>query len=401
MLNCTCQKLEKLVYHFFYSYFPPYRLRDGEFERPRNGKHNDKAHPPIHPTAFDGSLTGGRKKVYEFIVRRFLGSCWKNATGQETTVEVKMGTEYFDAKGLVIRERNYLEVYIYDKWTGNEIPEFRVNTSFVPDTLLMESGQTTPPKYLTESDLISLMEKNEIGTDATIAEHIQKVMDRDYMYKDGQYIKPLTLGIALILGYDQIGLDSSLSKPFLRKQMEADLKSICLGTIAPSEVKSRSIHKYREMFERLKLDFTIVRNSMDTYFREDQDVLLAANNTPSTGLFGENNHNGRGRGRGSRGGGSNRGRGANEGDGRGSTGGNSNTRGTATRGRGRGGNNTSTNNHSNNNNSDTDTPFCRCSQRSVERTVTRAESPNRGRKFYTCPNGRDNSCNFFEWVDDN
>lgn len=195
-------------------------LRDGEFERPRNGRGNDRAHPPIHPTKYSlAGLNADEKRVYEFIVRRFLGCCWKNALGHETNVEVQMDTEYFDAKGLVILQRNYLEVYTYDRWNGNEIPEFVQGDEFIPDTLRFESGRTTAPQLLTEPDLISLMEKNEIGTDATIAEHIQKIIDRGYVFKENQYFRPLTLGIALVLGYDQIDFETSLSKPFLRRQV--------------------------------------------------------------------------------------------------------------------------------------------------------------------------------------
>lgn len=193
-------------------------MNQGEFERPKNGRNNDKAHPPIHPTAYNPSLTGDPKRVYEFIARRFLGSCWKNAVGFETNVEITMDTEHFDAKGLVILEKNYLEVYIYDNWTGNQIPEFQEGDEFIPDTLEMQSGHTTAPRFLTEPDLIGMMEKNEIGTDATIADHIQKILDREYVFKENQYFKPLTLGIALTVGYDKIGLESSLSKPFLRRQ---------------------------------------------------------------------------------------------------------------------------------------------------------------------------------------
>ncbi|KAI9283352.1 DNA topoisomerase [Sporodiniella umbellata] len=198
-------------------------IRDGEFEKPKNGKNNDKAHPPIHPTAYDGNLSGEKLKVYEFIARRFLASCWKNAIGYETTVEAKMASEYFDTKGLVILEKKYLEVYVYDKWTGNVIPEFQEGHEFIPDILEAKEGATSPPKLLTETDLIGLMEKNEIGTDATIAEHIQKILDREYVYKDGQYFKPLTLGTALVLGYNEIGLETSLNKPYLRREVKLNL----------------------------------------------------------------------------------------------------------------------------------------------------------------------------------
>ncbi|KAI8890432.1 prokaryotic type I DNA topoisomerase, partial [Backusella circina FSU 941] len=239
-------------------------LHNGEFERPRNGKHNDKAHPPIHPTSYRPNLAGNQRRVYDFIARRFLGCCWKNAKGFETIVEVDMGGELFDAKGLVVLERNYLEVYIYDRWNGNYIPEFQEGDEFIPSEINMVEGSTTAPNLLTEPDLIGLMEKNEIGTDATIAEHIQKIIDREYVFKQGRYFRPSTLGIALVLGYDEIGFESSLSQPFLRREMEADLKRICEGTRTRGDVLQESIGKYRDMFLKSDSEF----NKMITSVRE-------------------------------------------------------------------------------------------------------------------------------------
>jgi DNA topoisomerase-3 len=61
------------------------------------------------------------------------------------------------------------------------------------------------------------------GTDATIAQHIQIVIDRDYVIErmEGsmKYLIPSTLGIALVEGYDHIGLDKSVSKPQLRREV--------------------------------------------------------------------------------------------------------------------------------------------------------------------------------------
>jgi DNA topoisomerase-3 len=47
----------------------------------------------------------------------------------------------------------------------------------------MQQGKTTAPKHLTESDLITLMDKHGIGTDATIHEHIKNVRLRGYIIK--------------------------------------------------------------------------------------------------------------------------------------------------------------------------------------------------------------------------
>lgn len=77
----------------------PGRLQNGGFNAPRMGKKNDKAHPPIHPTAHVANLAGDEKKVYEYISRRFLACCSKDALGWETTVNVEYGGEEFYATG--------------------------------------------------------------------------------------------------------------------------------------------------------------------------------------------------------------------------------------------------------------------------------------------------------------
>lgn len=58
-------------------------------------------------------------------------------------------------------------------------------------------GATLPPPRLSERDLISLMERHGIGTDATVAEHIQKQLDRGYATKDHNLtFWPTPLGVS-------------------------------------------------------------------------------------------------------------------------------------------------------------------------------------------------------------
>ena len=76
-----------------------FSLLDGEFQRPRNGKKNDKAHPPIHPTAHAGNLDADERRVFELVTRRFLASCHKNAEGKTTSVEIDINGESFSTSG--------------------------------------------------------------------------------------------------------------------------------------------------------------------------------------------------------------------------------------------------------------------------------------------------------------
>jgi DNA topoisomerase-3 len=249
---------------------------DGSFCAPRRGRNNDKAHPPIHPIAHvaqDNLDTPDDRKVYEFIVRRFLACCSDDAKGHTTTVDVDLSGERFTAKGLVVTERNYLDVYPYDKWTSSQrLPAFTQGETIMPSSLEMVEGKSSAPHFLTEPELIALMDANGIGTDATMADHIEKILERQYVFKqargrDAQYnnedeiaenddgipdevqrggrgprgrgeghrgqvrgtgrgqrggvmeFVPTNLGIGLVEGYNSMNFDVSLIKPYLRKQV--------------------------------------------------------------------------------------------------------------------------------------------------------------------------------------
>lgn len=111
---------------------------------------------------------------------------------------------------------------------------------------------TSPPKFLTEADLISLMEKNGIGTDATHADHIDTIKSREYVgLHENIYFVPAVLGMGLVEGYDNIGLEVSLAKPILRSDFEKDLKLICDGAKDPQIVLREQKEKYRAMFQNV------------------------------------------------------------------------------------------------------------------------------------------------------
>ncbi|EQB60172.1 dna topoisomerase iii, partial [Vairimorpha apis BRL 01] len=76
--------------------------------------------------------------------------------------------------------------------------------------LCIVQGKTSPPLFLSEPDLISLMDKNGIGTDATIHEHINKILIRKYAKKVGNLIVPEKLGIGLIKGYREFANEEEL-----------------------------------------------------------------------------------------------------------------------------------------------------------------------------------------------
>uniref|UniRef100_A0A5K3EW34 DNA topoisomerase n=1 Tax=Mesocestoides corti TaxID=53468 RepID=A0A5K3EW34_MESCO len=172
--------------------------------------------------------------------------------------------ELFEAKGLVIHGRNYLEVYTYESWSERFMPNFQLGEIITPDKIEIMEGRTSPPSLLTEADLIALMDKYGIGTDATHAEHIETIKKRMYVgLQDGKFLVPSQLGMGLVEGYD--AMDLAVAKPCLRADLETDLKAICEGRKDKDEVLRTQLAKYKSAFEMVmrearKLDVAIGRH---------------------------------------------------------------------------------------------------------------------------------------------
>jgi len=282
-------------------------------------------------------LGAEERRVYEFIVRRFLACCSEDAKGESSMIELTYGGEIFSASGLMVLEREYLEVYPYEKWeSSRKLPVFTLGETFVPTEAMMNEGKTTPPGYLTEPELIALMDVNGIGTDATMAEHIAKIKERSYVLTQArtggtfvagfansgargsrggrgrgrgrgglatvsstgqnnsmQEFIPTTLGVALIEGYDNIGFATSLSKPFLRKevrtsiemskvdqakrltQMELQMKAICAGTISKNDVVHESLEKYREVYYKSMQHMDVLKSVSASLIRQRNLIDIA------------------------------------------------------------------------------------------------------------------------------
>ncbi|XP_023163918.2 DNA topoisomerase 3-alpha isoform X2 [Drosophila hydei] len=237
---------------------------------PRNGNKSDQAHPPIHPTKLVSNLQGNEALVYELVVRHFLACVSKDAVGSETIVNIDIAGEKFSANGLVIHERNYLDVYVYDKWSAKQIHNYQRGQRFEPTEIMLHEGATTAPPLLTEADLIALMEKHGIGTDATHAEHINTIKERGYIgvVEKGALV-PGVIGMGLYEGYDAMEL--TLSKPLLRAEFEADLKRICLGEKEPKLVLREQIAKYKLAYQQI----------MDKITAMDDKIAQRINETPT------------------------------------------------------------------------------------------------------------------------
>lgn len=253
-------------------------LANGGFQWPSRGGGDDNAHPPIHPLrlATGGDLANADEvKLYELVTRHFLACCSKDAVGSRTSVHIAIAGEEFTASGLMIKEKNYLEVYKYDRWTEQSLPVYGVGQTFAPSTVELPEGRTVAPPLLSESDLIKLMDDANIGTDATIATHIKTIQDRSYaILNSGNKFEPTPLGLALVQGLNAI--ERGLAEPALRAWMERDCVAICESRKTRAQVVRQVCDEMRSLFSKLVRERSKLATQMGAQFRPpvfDSDML--------------------------------------------------------------------------------------------------------------------------------
>lgn len=167
--------------------------------------------------------------------------------------------------------------------TDEYIPEFKKGDILDIESVSLSEGKTSPPDYLTESELIGLMEHHGIGTDASIPTHINNICQRNYVQVSGasRRLIPTNLGIVLIHGYtffyimfnntnivfiDIVSdhsndrdivysfnalekIDPELSLPTMRSDMEQQLNLIASGKASHKEVLTHFLKMFEKKFE--------------------------------------------------------------------------------------------------------------------------------------------------------
>mmetsp|Transcript_5816 Transcript_5816/g.8184 ORF Transcript_5816/g.8184 Transcript_5816/m.8184 type:complete len:230 (+) Transcript_5816:1360-2049(+) len=187
-------------------------------------------------------------RLYEYIARRFLACCSVDAKGSETLVVAQVGSELFNAKGMIVEQLGLYEVFIYDRWVDKHLPPVARGDRIPSEALELRAGKTEPPPLLSESDLISLMDRHGIGTDATIA---QKILERGYVSKNhSKRFQPELLGLALVESYETCQVH--LARPYMRAHQEQSLKRISTNSIGKTEMLESALSSFGSMYELLE-----------------------------------------------------------------------------------------------------------------------------------------------------
>lgn len=205
-----------------------------------------EAHEAIRPAAVNGAfaapeetgLAGKELSLYRLIFKRAVASQMADARKLTTTVEVEADGALFEASSTAVEFPGFLKVYGVgagqDEGDGQgeaqgRLPDLEKGAALELLGLEPVSHETKMPVRFTEASLVQTLEKMGIGRPSTYAQIIGRIMEKNYVVKEGNALVPTFFGFAVV----QL-LESSFGALVdydFTKNMEGDLDSIASGEI--------------------------------------------------------------------------------------------------------------------------------------------------------------------------
>ncbi|MGI6550802.1 MAG: DNA topoisomerase III [Syntrophomonadales bacterium] len=206
---------------------------------------------PLNLTALDED----GKRLYDLIARRFIAVLSPPYRYDQTTITTVVNGEHFYSRGKVVTDPGWRTIERprpeKDDADEDQVPEQTLTQHRKGETVGVKScktskRKTTPPRRYTEATLLTAMEncgrlvKDEelresikgsgLGTPATRAEIIEKLVHTSYIERQGKELVPTSKGMQLINLAPE-----ALRSPELTAQWEQRLADIAKGKAKKNE----------------------------------------------------------------------------------------------------------------------------------------------------------------------
>ncbi len=225
---------------------------------------------PTEERVFLGDLSDKERKIFDLVVKRFLAVLCPPYEYEQTSIKASINGEHFISKGNKVISLGWKETYKDDEEDNLiSIPEISEKDILSVRKINKTSGKTNPPAYLNEGTLLTVMEKNGLGTVATRADIIEKLFNSFLLEKKGKDIHVTSKARQLL----EL-VPSELKSPELTSDWEKKLLDISKGKLN----KNTFINDMKEYSKDIVKE---IKNS-DSKFKHDN---LTKNKCPECGKF--------------------------------------------------------------------------------------------------------------------
>lgn len=230
-----------------------------------NSKISD--HFAIIPTGvMPTDLSEAEQKIFTMICQRFIAVFYPPAKYLNTTRVTTVEKETFITEGKILVEPGFKAVYGKDADDEANIPQLKGNSA---KTVEIEAKEdfTKPPAHYTESTLLSMMEsagklveegelrdamkERGLGTPATRAAIIEKLVTDKYVVRDGKDMIPTAKAFDLIKVLKAMDIEA-LTSPELTGEWEYKMEQIEKGKETRESFMNGIVEMTKTMVKNIK-----------------------------------------------------------------------------------------------------------------------------------------------------
>ncbi|MDD4171423.1 MAG: DNA topoisomerase III [Syntrophomonas sp.] len=222
------------------------------------------------------SLNLEEKKLYDLIAKRFIAVLYPPYRYDQTTLITEVNGERFHSRGKVVQDLGWRAVTATiaekDEHEQEKLPEQALSRQEKGSPKQLKScklnkAKTKPPARYTEATLLTAMESpgkfiadeelresmkgSGLGTPATRADIIEKLLNTFYIERNGKALVPTSKGIQLVPL-----APTALRSPELTAEWEKSLTDIARGRGSKAEFIKDIRQNAREMVQGVKNDDT-------------------------------------------------------------------------------------------------------------------------------------------------
>ncbi|MFT5730932.1 MAG: DNA topoisomerase-3 [Desulforhopalus sp.] len=227
-----------------------------------NSKISDH-HAIIPTTNIPSTLSEPEEKIYHLVVQRFLAVFYPPAQYLNTKRLSVVEEETFLTEGKILLEAGWKSIYGTDKGDGKDkiLTQLPENAPVSCPSVEKDEHETTPPTRFNEATLLSAMENSDkliadeeladamkergLGTPATRASIIEKLINEKYVVREGKDLTPTGKAFELLSLLEAMKIEV-LASPEMTGEWEYKLNQILKGELTRdkfmAEIRSMTQH---------------------------------------------------------------------------------------------------------------------------------------------------------------
>ncbi|MBR2894841.1 MAG: type I DNA topoisomerase [Oscillospiraceae bacterium] len=243
----------------------------------------------LTPENIKQSLTAEQYRLYRLIWSRFVACQMSNAIYDSISVEVESAGHGFRASSSNLKFSGYTAVYEEGKDEEKEekeakLPELQEGQMLTCHGFEKDQHFTQPPARYTDASLIRAMEENGIGRPSTYAPTVSTIIDREYVIKEGKYLRSTPLGeVVNGLMCDKF---ADIVNTKFTAGMEQNLDDVEEGTKAWRDLLREFYDPFRQNLEQAEKDLEGIRLKVPDELSEEVCDVCGKQMVIKSGRFG-------------------------------------------------------------------------------------------------------------------